>query len=108
MSSSTLDPENFPHGRARKTSKGHDVGSLGPSDSSDSGSDLAGRRRRDDTSDRSGTGERLTAEPEQTVRPGSDIGIDRIVGPDEAGVGHGLDEAEEALLDPEDERVDRT
>jgi len=41
-SSSTLDPENFPGGKPRKTQKGHDTKSLGPSDSSDTGSDMAG------------------------------------------------------------------
>src|SRR5256884_2900512 len=43
MASSTLDPDNVPRGKkARQTAKGHDVKSLGPSDSSDSGSDMAG------------------------------------------------------------------
>ena len=40
--SSTLDPDNFPQGSRRDGAlKGHDTRSLGPSDSSDSGSDLA-------------------------------------------------------------------
>jgi len=40
--SSTLDPDNIP-GRGRPhTQKGHDVASLGPSDTSDSGSDMKG------------------------------------------------------------------
>ena len=38
---SSLDPDNFPR-RADATLKGHDTKSLGPSDSSDSGSDMAG------------------------------------------------------------------
>lgn len=130
---STLDPDNVPARRARKTLKGHDVRALGPSDSSDTGADMAGpglldddalgldrgtnedseggRRNvadagasvgdlgMDDTSDRSGTGERMTAGKEQTVRPGADIDTDRVVGPDEAGLGGGLDEAEEAQLE---------
>jgi hypothetical protein len=129
-SSSTLDPENFPGRKQRKTQKGHDTRSLGPSDSSDSGSDMAGPGLvddealgldrgtnqdneagrynvadagasvgdlgMDDTSYRSGTGERMSAGKEQTVRPGGDIDTDRVVGPDEAGLGYGLDEAEEA------------
>lgn len=41
MAGSTLDPDNFPAGR-RKTPPGHDIRSLGPSDSSDSGSDMEG------------------------------------------------------------------
>jgi hypothetical protein len=95
---STLDPDNFPHGRERKTPKGHDVRSLGPSNSSDTGSDLTGLGPFDDTSDREGTGERTSAE-EEHVRLGRDIDIDRVVGPDEAGLGDGLDEAEEAWLE---------
>jgi hypothetical protein len=131
--SGTLDPENVPARRARKTLKGHDVRALGPSDSSDTGADMAGPGLldddalgldrgtnedseggranvadagasvgdlgMDDTSDRSGTGERMTAGKEQTVRPGADIDTDRVVGADEAGLGDGLDEAEEAELE---------
>ena len=47
--SSTLDPENFPSGRQRKTLKGHDVRALGPCDSSDTGADMAGQGPLDDT-----------------------------------------------------------
>lgn len=42
MAGSTLDPDNAAGRRRRKTLKGHDVKSLGPSDTSDSGSDMAG------------------------------------------------------------------
>ena len=134
MAGSTLDPDNFPLERQRKTLKGHDVRALGPSDSSDSGSDMAGPGLldddvlkldrgtnedseggrsnaadagasvgdlgMDDTSDRSGTGERMGAGKEQSIRPGGDIDTDRVVGPDEAGLGYGLDEAEEADRGP--------
>ena len=127
---STLDPENFPARRKRKTLKGHDVKALGPSDSSDTGSDMAGpglvgedvlRLGRgtnqdsemgqdnvadagpsvgdlgmDDTSDRPGTGEHLTAGKEPRVRVNADRDADRVVGPVEAGLGGGLDQAEEA------------
>jgi hypothetical protein len=130
---STLDPDQIPARRSRKTLKGHDVRALGPSDSSDTGADLAGPGLvdddmlnldrgtnedseggkldvadagasigdlgMDDTSDREGTGERMGAGKEQHVRPGADIDTDRVVGPDEAGLGTGLDEAEEALLE---------
>ena len=95
---STLDPENFPHGRARKTLKGHDVRALGPSDSSDTGADLVGQGPLDDTSDRAGTGERMTVGNER-VRPGHDVDTDRVVGPEEAGLGGGLEEAEEDWLE---------
>jgi hypothetical protein len=97
---STLDPENFPHGRQRKNLKGHDVRALGPSDSSDTGADMAGRGPLDDTSDRSGTGERMTID-EQRVRPGHDIDTDRVVDAEEAGLGH----ADETS--PEEDRGER-
>lgn len=40
--SSTLDPDNFPDPPDRKLGTGHGTGALGPSDTSDSGSDLIG------------------------------------------------------------------
>jgi hypothetical protein len=39
---STLDPDNMPRGRDRRWGRGHGSGALGPSDASDSGSDLLG------------------------------------------------------------------
>jgi hypothetical protein len=39
---STLDPENFPQRPDRTVGKGHGTDALGPSDSSDSGSDIVG------------------------------------------------------------------
>ena len=42
MSSSSLDPENLPVAPDRSLGRGHDNGSLGPSDTSDSGSDVRG------------------------------------------------------------------
>jgi hypothetical protein len=132
MAGSTLDPDNVPARRGRKTVKGTDVKSLGPSDTSDSGSDMAGPglvgddavhldrgtnedaeggsvgkieagasvgdREMDDTSDASGTGEHLTAGKEPRVRPNADRDTDRIVNDEGAGLGGGLDEAEEARL----------
>lgn len=130
MAGSTLDPDNLPPRRGRKTLKGHDLGALGPSDTSDSGQDMAGPgvvdedalhldrgtnedleagttkrveagknvgdREMDGTSDAEGTGEHLTGGPEPDVRANTDRGFDRVVGADEAGLGRGLDEAEEA------------
>jgi hypothetical protein len=127
---SSLDPDNLPGQNTPKMPQGHDVRSLGPSDSSDTGADMAGPGLIDDdalaldrgtnedsegghlrgdgtgadvgdlalgdTSDRDGTGERTSAGKEPDVRIGNDIAPDRIVGPDEAGLGSGLDEAEEA------------
>ena len=137
MAGSTLDPDNMPARRGRKTVKGTDVKSLGPSDTSDSGSDMAGPglvgddavhldrgtnedaergtvgkieagasvgdREMDDTSDASGTGEHLTAGKEPRVRPDADRDTDRIVNDEEAGLGGGLDQAEEARLGSTDE-----
>ena len=40
--SSTLDPDNFPGAPDRKLGRGHSTRALGPSDNSDSGSDVAG------------------------------------------------------------------
>ncbi|HZD20366.1 MAG TPA: chemotaxis protein [Burkholderiales bacterium] len=112
MVCSTLDPDNMPPRRGRKTVKGTDVKSLGPSDTSDSGSDMAGPgtvgkieagasvgdREMDDTSDASGTGEHLTAGKEPRGRTNADRDTDRVVKGDEAGLGGGLDQAEEARL----------
>jgi hypothetical protein len=92
---STLDPDNFPLERKRKTQKGHDARSLGPSDSSDTGSDMTGIGNLDDTTDRNLTGERTSVGTERAVRPGTDIETDRVVGPDEAGIEYGPEEAEE-------------
>ena len=139
-SSSTLDPENFPDGnRKREGPKGHDTRSLGPSDSSDSGSDMAGPGLidddalpldrgtnedqeagrddiadsgasigddgMDDNSDRYGTGERRAAGKEPSVRADADRDTDRVVSANEAGLGGGLDQAEEAQLGVTDEEL---
>ena len=85
--------------------KGHDVRSTGPSDSSDGGSDVLGLGREDDTSDRNGTGERDSVGTSFSVREASDIGADRIVDAREAGLGGGLDQAEEAQLGITDEEI---
>jgi hypothetical protein len=135
----TLDPDNVGRQSRRRGVQGHDLRSIGPSDSSDSGSDLAGPGLIDDdllgldrgtnedseaghlsagnpgaslgdlgadeNSDRVGTGEHLTAGKDPDVRIGGDIAADRIVGPEEAGLGGGLDQAEEAQLGVTDEEL---
>ncbi len=53
-----IDPENLP---SEHSSTGID--SLGPSDASDSGSDSAGAYSSDSDTDRFGTGERTSVEP---------------------------------------------
>jgi hypothetical protein len=85
--------------------KGHDIRSLGPSDSSDTGADMVGLGGLDSTSDRQGTGERLTVDKEL---PGEDLDIrpNRVVRAEEAGLGGGLDQAEEAQLGITDEELD--
>jgi hypothetical protein len=65
-----------------------------------------GDREMDDNSDRRGTGEHLTAGKEPRVRANQDLDTDRIVGADEAGLGHGLDQAEEAQLGVTDEELE--
>jgi hypothetical protein len=84
--------------------KGHDVRSLGPSDSSDTGADMMGLDGLDSTSDRHGTGERLSVDQEMPGENG-DIRPNRIVRADEAGLGGGLDQAEEAQLGVADEEI---
>jgi hypothetical protein len=143
MAGSTLDPDNIPARRGRKTVKGTDVKSLGPSDTSDSGQDLAGPgvvgageetlpvdrgtnddveggtvgkieagadigdREMDDTSDKDGTGEHLSAGVEPRIRANQDRDFDRVVDANEAGLGGGLDQAEEARLGKTDEEIAR-
>jgi hypothetical protein len=97
---STLDPDNFPTDRRRGAApRGHDVGSLGPSDSSDTGSDLSGALPN--------TGDDLHLErgADEDALSGhtNDINTDRIVGAEEAGLGGGLDQAEEAQLGVKDD-----
>ncbi|HEX7682993.1 MAG TPA: chemotaxis protein [Trinickia sp.] len=98
---STLDPDNLPPTNDPEA-PGRETGSLGPSDSSDSGSDMAGAKRHDfdkDTeldehaletgdaqlasdTDRAGTGERSSADGDSTLIDDADIEPDRI---DKAG-----------------------
>lgn len=103
---STLDPDNTPPtGNAEP--QGSDTGALGPSDSSDSGSDIAGAKRHDfdrDTeldehaletgdaelasdTDRAGTGERSSADGDSTLTDDADIEPDRIDTPGGPGEG---------------------
>jgi hypothetical protein len=85
--------------------KGHDIRSLGPSDSSDTGADMMGIGGLDSTSDRQGTGERQTVEKDL---PGENLDIrpNRVVRAEEAGLGGGLDQAEEAQLGITDEELE--
>ena len=94
---STLNPDDEQRPVVRQT--GHDNASLGPSDSSDSGSDMAGAKRHafdiDDEldnhaletgeaelasdTDRAGTGERASADGDSTLAQNEDIDVDRVI-----------------------------
>ncbi|MFX1676866.1 chemotaxis protein [Paraburkholderia sp. A2WS-5] len=107
---STLDPDNEP--TQQPAAPGHDNEALGPGDSSDTGSDSRGAKRHDfdrDTeldnhaleagadeaqsdTDRSGTGERASADGDETLRPGSDVLPDDI---EEEQAQEGADEEED-------------
>lgn len=123
MATSTLD---LPTEGRQEVGKGHGTEALGPSDSSDSGSDLQGEggggahrpggitptgrslgdADLDSDTDAQGTGERATAGRDSDVANDHDIGIDRVIGDDEAGLGGGLDQAEEALTGRLDDDCD--
>jgi hypothetical protein len=66
---------------------GHGNRALGPSDSSDSASDL-GPGAPDTDTDANGTGERADVEGEPDGSMADDIGADRIVDEDSAGLAH--------------------
>lgn len=109
--SSTLNPDEEPQHEVRQTAG--TTGALGPSDSSDSGSDVAGAKRHEfdvDTeldnhaletgeaelasdSDRAGTGERASADGDSTREQNEDIDVDRVI--DAAGE----EESEEGVQD---------
>jgi hypothetical protein len=73
---------------------------IGPSDSSDTYSDRPDRPSPD--SDDGGTGERPAV---GKVPHAADEGADRVVKSEEAGLGGGLDQAEEAQLGTTDEQI---
>jgi hypothetical protein len=60
----------------------------------------------DSDSDRFGTGERRAAGKEPRSRPNNDVDADKVVGPLGAGLGSGLDQAEEAQLCITDEEIE--
>ena len=120
---STLNPDDEQPQVVRQT--GHDNASLGPSDSSDSGSDMAGAKRHEfdidseldnhaleageaelsSDSDRAGTGERASADGDSTLDENDDIGVDRIIGPDGEESAAGF--ADELVDDPADDTLDQ-
>ena len=86
MAQSPLVPGSLSGQNDRVLGRGHGTEALGPSDSSDSGSDVHGfgAERRlgdanlDSDTDRSGTGERLGATPDEEFEAGGDIAPDQI------------------------------
>ncbi|HET9862965.1 MAG TPA: hypothetical protein VFP37_05950 [Steroidobacteraceae bacterium] len=87
--------------------KGRDIRSLGPSDSSDTGADMVGVGGTDSTTDRHGTGERASVENEIGEETDTDIGAVGIVDAEDAGLGGGLDQAEEAQIGVTDEQIEQ-
>ena len=85
--------------------KGHAERLIGPSDSSDTGADMMGVDG-DESTDRQGTGERASVDDDPNLGDSSDIAADRVVPAEEAGLGDGLDQAEEAQLGITDEELD--
>ena len=86
MANSPLVPGSTSGQNDRLLRQGHGTGALGPSDSSDSGSDVHGfgAERQigdadlDSDSDRSGTGERMGATPDVELEAASDIAPDQV------------------------------
>ena len=84
MTAGPLHPDNIPAGRDRILGKGHGTEALGPSDSSDSGSDMqgapaeGGEANLDSDTDRFGTGEVATGERDTAVREGADVDTDHV------------------------------
>lgn len=85
---------------------GLDIRTVGPSDSSDTGADMMGLGGLDSTTDRNGTGERASVENDGDADSDVDISADAIVDASAAGLGGGLDQAEEARLGITDEEID--
>ena len=88
MGINPLDPASSAGRPDRDVTRGHGTRALGPSDSSDSGSDIAGipgagsaigDADLDSDSDRAGTGERAAATPDvEMAADGADIDTDHI------------------------------
>jgi hypothetical protein len=75
MPSSSLTPDNLPAGRDRRTGRGHGTEALGPSDSSDSGSDVQGAHGLAHDADRFGLDRGTNEDPDES-RAGDSGGPD--------------------------------
>lgn len=103
----TVDLDRLLDESGAEIPKGHDIGSVGPSDSSDTGADMVGVAGLDSTTDRNGTGERASVENDAELDGDADIAADGIVEAEEAGLGGGLDQAQEAQLGVTDEQIEQ-
>jgi hypothetical protein len=80
---------------------------VGPSDSSDSASDVAGSPLEDTDSDATGTGERVSVDPLEAPAE-AETGVDRVVDAGQVGLGGGLDQAEEARTGVRDDESEES
>ena len=88
MSSSTLTPDNLPAGRDRRTGRGHGTEALGPSGSSDSGSDVQGAHGLAHDADRFGLDRGTNEDPDESRAGdtgGPDIGDGNLDSDSDAG-----------------------
>jgi len=85
MSSSTLDPDNLPAGRDRRVGRGHGAAALGPSGSSDTGSDVQGAHGLAHDVDRFGLDRGTNEDPDESRA--ADTGGPDIGDSDAAGSG---------------------
>jgi len=83
-------------------SQGRAEPKIGPSDSSDTFSD---RPNQSTDTDSGGTGERITTGRDPQSELHNERGVDRVVDSKEAGLGGGLDQAEEGRLGVTDEEL---
>jgi hypothetical protein len=115
MPSSTLTPENLPAGRDRRLGSGHGTSALGPSDSSDSGSDMAGGNGLAHDADRFGLDRGTDEDPEERgtgASGGPDVGdADLDSDSDAGGTGEraaaGRDVSVDRAPDIDTDRVER-
>lgn len=88
MPSSTLTPENLPAGRDRRLGRGHGTAALGPSDSSDTGSDVAGAHGLAHDADRFGLDRGTNEDPDESrgaETGGPDVGDGNLDADSDAG-----------------------
>ena len=87
MGSSTLTPDNLPAGRDRRVGRGHGTEALGPSDSSDSGSDVTGAHGLAHDVDRFGLDRGTNEDPDESraaATGGPDVGDGNLDGDSDA------------------------